>query len=186
MRVRRAVFLDRDNTLNVDHGYTFRVADWQFLPHVPEALKMLADAGFLLIVISNQSGIGRGYYTEADLLRLQDHVNGRLGGMISAWYHCPHLPEAKCQCRKPQPGMILQAAAEWHIDLPTSWMVGDKLSDALAGLAAGTRAGLIRPGGGNLEEWPEVGVWPDLLTAAREITGREQGPEPVGTPGIQV
>lgn len=144
---RRAVFLDRDGVLNVDHGYVYRWQDFEFLPEVPKALSNLQQAGFLLVVISNQSGIGRGLYTEADVLALNRDIESHLaaaGVAIHGWYHCPHHPtEAEgdyrqiCDCRKPAPGMILRACHDLAIDPAQSALVGDKLSDIEAGEAAG-------------------------------------------------
>lgn len=145
--LRRAVFLDRDGVINVDHGYVYRWQDFEFLPGVPEALSDLNQAGFLLVVISNQSGIGRGLYTEADVLNLNRDIESHLaatGVAIDGWYHCPHHPtEAQgnyrqsCDCRKPAPGMILRACRDLAIDPAQSALVGDKRSDIEAGDAAG-------------------------------------------------
>ena len=143
-----AAFLDRDGVINVDHGYVSRWEDFEFLPGVPEALLKLQKSGYRLIVISNQSGIGRGFYGEADLAKLNEciaqHLHEKLGIDITAFYHCPHHPTdalghylMQCECRKPAPGMIFRAAREHHIDLAESLLVGDKPSDIEAGKAAG-------------------------------------------------
>ena len=143
-----AVFLDRDGVLNVDHGYVSTWERFEFLPGVPDALRALQDAGYLLIVVSNQSGIGRGYYCEADVESLNkaiaQHLGSTVGVTLSEFYHCPHHPtEAEgeflrqCDCRKPAPGMIRQAVLDHGIDLKTSLLVGDKDSDIEAGRAAG-------------------------------------------------
>ena len=143
-----AVFLDRDGVINVDHGYVSTWERFEFLPGVPDALRALQDAGYLLIVVSNQSGIGRGYYCEADVESLNQaiaqHLGSTVGVTLSEFYHCPHHPtEAKgefrrqCDCRKPAPGMIRQAVLDHGIDLKTSLLVGDKDSDIEAGRAAG-------------------------------------------------
>ncbi|MBO4300318.1 MAG: D-glycero-beta-D-manno-heptose 1,7-bisphosphate 7-phosphatase [Desulfovibrio sp.] len=147
--LRRAVFLDRDGTLNEDLGYVHQKEDWHWLPGVVETLKRLHTAGYLLVVVSNQSGLAREMYTENDLHSLETWVCEDLvshGTCIDAWYHCPHLPEitGPCTCRKPQPGLLLQAANDLHIDLANSWMVGDKVSDVQAGLAAGCHCLLLR------------------------------------------
>ncbi len=146
--LKRAVFLDRDGVINVDHGYVSSWDQFEFLPGVPAALWQLQSAGYVLVVVSNQSGIGRGLYTEADLAALNRRVHRYLyderGVEIAHFYHCPHhpteaLPEWRqpCHCRKPAPGMIEQACAELHIDPSSSLMVGDKVSDMEAGRAAG-------------------------------------------------
>ena len=143
-----AAFLDRDGVINVDHGYVSRWEDFEFLPGVPEALRSLVDAGYQLIVISNQSGIGRGFYSEADLeelnRRIAHHLQEQWAIEMTGFYHCPHHPTdalgdylTRCECRKPAPGMILQAAKEHSIDLPGSLLIGDKRSDIEAGKAAG-------------------------------------------------
>lgn len=173
--MRRAIFLDRDGVLNVDKGYVHRLEDWEWLPGAIGALAAFKKAGWLLLVVSNQSGIGRGYYSEKDLLMLQDSVSGMLkahGAAIDGWSHCPHAPGAGCACRKPLPGMLLAAGREWDVDMGKSWMLGDRASDVRAGLAAGCRAGLLlNPA--YPEDWRECeGIcprWPDLLQASADI-----------------
>ena len=143
-----AVFLDRDGVINVDHGYVSTWERFEFLPGVPDALRALQDAGYLLIVVSNQSGIGRGFYCEADVESLNQaiaqHLGSTVGVTLSEFYHCPHHPteaegefRRQCDCRKPAPGMIRQAVLDHGIDLKTSLLVGDKDSDIEAGRAAG-------------------------------------------------
>ena len=143
-----AVFLDRDGVINVDHGYVSTWEQFEFLPGAPEALRELQDAGYLLIIVSNQSGIGRGYYSERDLHTLNqaiaEHLDSTLGVTLSGFYHCPHHPteaegefRQQCDCRKPAPGMIQQAVLDHGIDVKTSLLVGDKDSDIEAGRAAG-------------------------------------------------
>ena len=146
--LKRAVFLDRDGVINVDHGYVSSWDQFEFLPGVPAALWQLQSAGYVLVVVSNQSGIGRGLYSEADLAELNRRVYLYLldecGVEIAQFYHCPHHPteallkwRQPCHCRKPAPGMIEQACAELSIDPSSSLMVGDKVSDMEAGQAAG-------------------------------------------------
>ena len=143
-----AVFLDRDGVINVDHGYVSTWEQFEFLPGVPEALRKLQDAGYLLIVVSNQSGIGRGYYGEADVESLNQaiaqHLASTFGVTLSGFYHCPHHPteaegefRRQCDCRKPAPGMIRQAVLDHGINVKTSVLVGDKDSDMAAGRTAG-------------------------------------------------
>ena len=143
-----AVFLDRDGVINFDHGYVSTWEQFEFLPGAPEALRELQDAGYLLIIVSNQSGIGRGYYSERDLHTLNqaiaEHLDSTLGVTLSGFYHCPHHPteaegefRQQCDCRKPAPGMIQQAVLDHGIDVKTSLLVGDKDSDIEAGRAAG-------------------------------------------------
>lgn len=177
---RRAIFLDRDGTLNEDLGYVHRPEDWRWLPGVPEALARFRAASWLLVVVSNQSGIARGYFSREDLARLERWADNRLARLRAApdaWYHCPHLPEitGPCSCRKPLPGLILQACADLGIDAGASWMLGDRMRDVAAGVAAGCRAGLLRPDPDDAEAratlaaFPGTPVWPDLAAACDAI-----------------
>lgn len=145
--VRKAAFLDRDGVINVDHGYVHRWEDFHFVPGAIEAMRRLRDAGYALVVVTNQAGVARGYYTEDDVLRLGERLRAHLseqGIELDAIEYCPHLPEGPvaayacvCDCRKPAPGMILRAAARLGLDLPASLMFGDKPSDLQAARAAG-------------------------------------------------
>lgn len=144
---RRALFLDRDGVINVDRGYVSRPEDVEFVDGIFDVVAAARRAGYLVIVVTNQAGIGRGYYTESDFHRLMAWVDGQLalrGGGLDAVYFCPFHPEhgvgayrRESDCRKPAPGMFLRAAREWDIDLAGSIMVGDKASDAEAARAAG-------------------------------------------------
>lgn len=139
---RRAVFLDRDGVINEDFGYVGRVEDFVFIDGVFEALKTLQQKGFLLIIITNQSGIGRGYYSEEDFLKLSEYMKKELkkvGVTITDIFYCPHHPKERCSCRKPKPQMILDAAKKYNIDLASSYLVGDKMSDIEAGKNAGIK-----------------------------------------------
>jgi D-glycero-D-manno-heptose 1,7-bisphosphate phosphatase len=152
-----AVFLDRDGVINVEREYLHRVEDFEFLPRAVAALHRLQAAGWRLVVVTNQSGIARGYYTEADYMRLTAHMQALLareGVSLDLVLHCPHLPDAAitahrrvCECRKPAPGMVLQAAHALQLDLAASVLIGDKASDIAAGRAAGAgRCWLVRSG----------------------------------------
>lgn len=176
--MRKAIFLDRDGTLNVDCGYAHRPEDWQWLPHALEALAMFRAAGWLLAVVSNQSGLGRGYFSREELKNLETFVNAdlrRRGLAIDAWHYCPHRPDEHCSCRKPSPEMILSAAEELDICLERSWMLGDRLKDVEAGIAAGCHAGLVANPrypediGEVRAAFPQAPIWPDLAAAARDI-----------------
>ena len=139
LKVSKAIFLDRDGTINVEKHYLHKIEDFEFLPGVIEGLKLLQEAGYLLIVITNQSGIARGYYTEEDFHKLNDWMIEKLnesGVKISKVYFCPHLPDAniekyriECECRKPKLGMYKTAIKEFDIDLDESWAIGDKIRD---------------------------------------------------------
>ncbi len=177
----RAVFLDRDGTCNVEKHYLHRKEDWEWIPGAPEALVRLKTAGFLLVVVSNQSGIGRGYYDRAAVDALHEFVNQELrqrGAAIDAFYLCPHAPDSpaeECGCRKPAPGMLLRAAKELNIDLAASWMVGDKAVDVAAALAAGCRPVLVRTGYGEKERHavpPQTPVVADLAAAVDLVLSR--------------
>jgi len=137
---RRAFFIDRDGVVNVDHGYVASIDDFEFMADVFPVLWGLSARGYLLVVVTNQSGIGRGYYTDEDFRKLTDWMLQRLsaeGIELAAIYSCPHSPEEGCDCRKPAPGMFLQAERELGLDLSASWMLGDKESDMQAAEAAG-------------------------------------------------
>ena len=148
--LRPAVFLDRDGVLNRDRGYVAHARDFEFLPGILSALQSLQAVGYPLVVVTNQSGIGRGYYNEEDYQTLTCWMREQLlaaGIKLTAIYHCPHAPELACACRKPAPGMLLQAAREYQLDLARSWMVGDKPSDMAAARRAGVgRTVLVRSG----------------------------------------
>ncbi len=147
MSGRPAAFIDRDGVLNEDHGYVYRVEDFHWLPDAVRALQKLQQAGYALVVVTNQSGIARGLYTPADVDTLHAHMRAQLqqhGVTLAGVYACPHHPDAvlpayrrACDCRKPQPGMILQAARELGLDVAASCLFGDKPSDIEAGRSAG-------------------------------------------------
>jgi D-glycero-D-manno-heptose 1,7-bisphosphate phosphatase len=136
----RAAFLDRDGVINHDISYLARPEDFVLINGVVEALRRLTDAGYALIVVTNQSGIGRGYYTVADYERVTERMTSLLanqGITFAAILHCPHAPAEHCDCRKPKPGMLLRGASLTGISLANSVLFGDKKSDIAAGRAAG-------------------------------------------------
>ena len=177
----RAVFLDRDGTIIEEKEYLHRVEDVAFIPGAGAALRRLQDAGFKLFVVTNQSGVARGFYTEEDVHLLHRHIAAQLepfGARVDAWFYCPHHPAGRgsyalpCRCRKPLPGMLLEAARRFDIDLGSSVMIGDKLVDVQAGAAAGCRSILVRSGYGAEEEQRCQGgveVYDDLLAAAESL-----------------
>jgi len=137
----KALFLDRDGTINVEKNYVFKIEDFEFRDGIFELVHAFFNCGYLIFVISNQAGIARGYYTEEDFLKLTGWMEEqfRLRGIkITATYHCPHHPDftGVCGCRKPNPGLILRASLEYDLDLASSVLIGDKLSDIHAGLNA--------------------------------------------------
>lgn len=147
---RPALFLDRDGVLNEDPGYVYRWEDFRWIPGAREAVAAFNRAGWWVFVVTNQSGVGRGYYAEADVVALHAKMSedlGDLGARIDAYYYCPQHPEAAVEAyrhpdppdRKPNPGMLLRALAEWPVDLSRSVMVGDKAADMEAARRAGVR-----------------------------------------------
>lgn len=135
----KAVFLDRDGTINIDKKYLYKIEEFEFLPGVLNGLRWFKEAGYLLVIIMNQSGIGRGYYTEQQYYELENWMLEKLekaGAGIDAVYHCPHLPDAPiekyrkmCNCRKPKKGMFEQAIKDYDIDVEESIVIGDKMRD---------------------------------------------------------
>lgn len=190
----RAVFLDRDGTINEDVGYPSRIDQVRIYPYAFEALRKLKDAGFAAVVVTNQSGIGRGYLTEADLAAIHRHIASEFaarGVRIDAFYYCPHyefsdLPGygGLCACRKPEPEMGRRAAAELGLDLERSYMIGDKIEDVRFGLAIGAKPVLFRTGYGAESEQrlPGLGITPaavaDDLRAAVDWVLADGGAAP--------
>ncbi|MCB9087025.1 MAG: D-glycero-beta-D-manno-heptose 1,7-bisphosphate 7-phosphatase [Calditrichae bacterium] len=153
-----AAFLDRDGTLNVDVGYPDSLEKIVLIPGAVEAVQLLNRAGYAVVVVSNQSGVARGYFDEARVQAINRGVAemfAQAGARIDGFYYCPHLPEAAvaryrraCGCRKPAPGMLQKAVREMHLDLARSLIIGDKYSDIAAGKALGLQAVLVRTGEG--------------------------------------
>ena len=151
-----AIFLDRDGTINVDHGYVHEIDEFEFIDGVIDAMRELKNMGYALIIVTNQSGIARGKFTEAQFETLTEWMDWSLadrGVDLDGIYYCPHHPDAgypeerkeykiKCTCRKPAPGMLLQAAKDWNIDMGQSYMIGDRSSDVQAGENAGCKASI--------------------------------------------
>lgn len=176
---RTAVFLDRDGTLNFEKNYLYRFEDWEWIPGAIEAIRRINAMGHVAVVITNQAGIARGYYGEPELQALHsqvDHLLAEEGARIDAYYHCPHHPEhgavRDCACRKPEPGLLLQAQRDLDIDLSASWLIGDKASDIEAGIRVGAEPILVLTGYGGNERRriaPEIPCEPNVLTAVRRI-----------------
>jgi D-glycero-D-manno-heptose 1,7-bisphosphate phosphatase len=130
--MKRVIFLDRDGVINVDHGYVSKKENFEFCEGVFDALRDFSDKGYSLVIVTNQSGIARGYYSEEDFQKLTEWMLNELLSnsiTIDSLYYCPHHPEDKCDCRKPNIGMIKKACEDFDIDLEKSWMIGDKSSD---------------------------------------------------------
>jgi D-glycero-D-manno-heptose 1,7-bisphosphate phosphatase len=141
----KAAFFDRDGTINVNYGHVYQTGKLDFIPGIPEIIKQYNERSIPVIVITNQAGIAKGYYTEDDMHCFNNHMANVLrkqyGANIDAVYFCPHHPEftGECDCRKPKPGMILKAALDYNIDLSGSVFYGDKESDRLAASRAGIK-----------------------------------------------
>jgi D-glycero-D-manno-heptose 1,7-bisphosphate phosphatase len=170
---RPAVFIDRDGTLIEEVNFLSRVGDLQIFPFTAEALLLLKDKGYRVIVVTNQSGIGRNIFGESDMRAIHEAIQGQLDGAVDAFYFCPHLPDAGCRCRKPALGMIEDAVSDMNIDLKSSWMIGDKKIDVETGRNAGISSALVMTGYGkkhlpSLEFRPEI-VAEDLLEAVKRI-----------------
>jgi D-glycero-D-manno-heptose 1,7-bisphosphate phosphatase len=149
MSGRRAVFFDRDGTLMEEVNYCGDPAKVKVYPGVSEALRKLKEAGFATVIVSNQSGIGRGYFTEAQYQAVQQEFFRQVGpGLIDASYFCPDAPGISSTCRKPEPGMLLEAAKDMGLDLAQSWLAGDKSADIECGQRVRARTILVLTGYG--------------------------------------
>lgn len=144
----KAVFLDRDGVINQEKGYVHKIENFHFFPYTFRALKKIPQE-YKKIVITNQSGISRGMYTQADFEKLNKWMLSELEKndiKIDKVYFCSHHPDDNCSCRKPKPGLIAQAQNEFDLDLKNSWLIGDKTSDILAGKNAGCKTILVKSG----------------------------------------
>ena len=178
---RPAVFLDRDGTLNIERELVRRSEDLSLIDGVPSALKSLQDDGFALIVVTNQSAIARGTLSEDELRSVHDRLTELLaseGVSLDGIFYCPHHPtegapplKSACECRKPAPGMIQDAAKKHDLDLARSWMVGDNISDIRAAESAGIQSLLVLTGKGQrfADQLPSSRVTEDLSAAAQKI-----------------
>ena len=173
---RRAVFIDRDGTISEEIGYVNHPSRYRVFAYAAEAVKLLNEAGWLAILITNQAGVARGYFTEDVIGAVHDLLTQELargGARLDAIYYCPHHPSVgelpyrfDCDCRKPKPGLIRRAAHEFDIDLAGSWMVGDRYSDTELARNAGARAALVLSGYGRGEWEYQRAAWrhqPDLI-----------------------
>ena len=160
MEKNKAIFLDRDGTINIDRHYLYKTEEFELLPGVAEAIKSINALGYLAIVVTNQPVIARGEVTVKQLEEIHNKMEtllGQKGAYIDALYYCPHhpdkgfigeIPELKCDCmcRKPKPGLLLKAVNDFNIDLNQSWMIGDSSNDIGAGNSAGCKTVLIGSG----------------------------------------
>ena len=178
-----AVFVDRDDTLMVDVKYCADPALVQLIPGAAEGLRALREAGYRVVVVTNQSGIGRGYFDAGTLSRVNARLRDELrseGADYDALYYCPHTPEDACECRKPKPGLLLRAASELNIDLTSSYTLGDRDLDVQAGRAAGTKTILVKRKSigdiGGSDPGADF-VAPNLADAAKLILSKSRGPD---------
>ena len=167
--MRRAVFLDRDGTMIEERGYLGRLDLIAPFPYTADAIARLRGAGYLVVVVTNQAGVARGYFTEPFVQEAHRHLDGLLaqeGAAPDAYYYCPHHPEGvvdgyrmACRCRKPAPGLVEQAARDWNIDVSRSFVVGDKWLDVGLANQSGARGILVRTGyGEDIAESPPPGL----------------------------
>ncbi len=169
---KKAVFLDRDGTINVEKNYLYRQQDFEYLPGAVEGMKALLSLGFILVIVTNQSGIARGYYSEDDYLELDRWLKEDLkskGIELAGTYYCPHLPDGaviqyrkECECRKPKTGLFWRAQRELGIDMDKSFAVGDKVRDLSVCKESGVKGILLtdmeaaQEGIRTCETWDEV------------------------------
>lgn len=185
--MKRAVFLDRDGVINKEKNYLYKIDEFEFVEGVITSLKKLKEEGFLLIVITNQSGVGRGYYSEEDVNKLHEFINMELmreNIQIDDFYYCPHHHihghgeyKKKCDCRKPNTGMLQKAIKEYSIDINKSYLVGDRKSDIDCGRKIGLKNLLVRTGYGkkteeyfrNHEEYYDIEIFDNLSEIVNKI-----------------
>jgi len=184
---RRAVFIDRDGTISEEIGYVNHPSRYRVFPYAAEAVRLLNEAGWLAILVTNQAGVARGYFTEDLIAAVHDVLKLELeskGAHLDAIYYCAHHPSVgelpyrfDCDCRKPKPGLILRASAEFDIDLQQSWMIGDRYSDIELARNAQTRSAFVLSGYGRGEWEYQRAAWQhqpdlvaeDLLEAVKKI-----------------
>jgi D-glycero-D-manno-heptose 1,7-bisphosphate phosphatase len=187
---RKAVFMDRDGTISEEVGYVNHPSRYRVFPYSAEAVGLINREGWLAILVTNQAGVARGYFPEDMITKVHSILSEKLaagGAHLDAIYYCSHHPSVgsppyrlDCDCRKPKPGLIQQAAREFDIDLENSWMIGDRYSDVEMARRAGVKAGFVLSGYGH-GEWefqrttwttePDI-VVPDLLEAVKTILGK--------------
>lgn len=169
----KAVFIDRDGTLIEEVNFLHRVEELRFFSYTDEAVRLLKEKGYFVVLVTNQSGIGRGIYSVDDMNAIHERIQNYLTEKLDAIYFCPHLPDAGCECRKPRLGMIESACADLPIDLEGSWMIGDKKLDVEFGFNAGIKPILVKTGYGvkhlpQMERKPEF-IAENLLEAVKII-----------------
>jgi histidinol-phosphate phosphatase family protein len=175
----KAVFLDRDGTINQEVNYLSKIEEIKILPKVPGAIKLLNENGFNVIIITNQSGVERGYFSLESLIKINDHIVAKLdseGAKVDGIYFCPHHPDSGCNCRKPKTGLLEKAEKDFEIDLTSSYMIGDKFIDLATGKNVGCKTILVLTGYGRQEllekeswEFQPDYIADDLLNAVEWI-----------------
>lgn len=169
MSPKPAIFLDRDGTLNTSVGYVNHRDRFHLYPWAVDTVRLIRDEGYLAVLVTNQSGVGRGFYPAELVEAIHDEFQAtleRAGAGFDGIFYCPHKPGDDCACRKPKPGMLLRARDELDIDLSRSWMVGDTITDMEAGWTAGTRSAFVKTGFGAGSLDYEAARWerqPDLV-----------------------
>jgi len=151
----KTIFLDRDGVINKETGYLHKIEDFKFINGVFEACQHYEQLGYKIVIVTNQSGISRGYYTEIDFENLTNWMLSKFKNNninILDIFHCPHLPDANCNCRKPKPGMLLEAKYKHNIDMQNSWMIGDKESDILAANSSGISNTILVKSGHKIDQ----------------------------------
>ena len=179
--MRPAIFLDRDGVIteNIDNSYANTVADVSFIDGALQSLAELAKSNYAIVVVTNQAGVGKGYFSLEMAQAINVYVRDAIvnsGGRVDGFYLCPHTPEENCACRKPRPGMLLQAQRELNIDLASSWMIGDALTDLQAGAAAGVKKTLLVLTGRGAKQAQEHNLRgvANLTEALREILNHSE------------
>lgn len=179
---RKAVFLDRDGTIIEEVDFLSDPEQVRLFPGTLDALRNLRAAGFLIVVLTNQSGVGRGFFSEDSVNAVHSRIQELTANSIDAFYFCPHLPNDGCDCRKPSDGMVRSAVSELGIDLDGSWIVGDKRLDVMTGSQAGIRSILVRTGYGSDQENEarenSCFVADEIKQAAELILGSDLNPTP--------
>jgi D-glycero-D-manno-heptose 1,7-bisphosphate phosphatase len=151
----KTIFLDRDGVINKEKNYLYKIDDFEFIEGVFEACQHFNNLDYRIIIVTNQSGISRGYYSEGDFQKLNHWMNQqfRMNGInILSTYYCPHSPTAKCKCRKPKPGMFLKAQKKYNINMKESWLIGDKEDDIIAANSSGIFKTILVKSGHNFDE----------------------------------
>jgi len=151
----KTIFLDRDGVINKETGYLHKIEDFKFINGVFEACQHYEQLGYKIIIVTNQSGISRGHYSEDDFRNITDWIATQFNKnniQILDTFHCPHLPDSGCNCRKPKPGMLLEAKKKYNINMPESWMIGDKETDITAAISSGINNTILVKSGHKINE----------------------------------